>query len=531
MNRKGSRLQDGAAHEHDHRCWSRRDFLAAIGATAGSALMMGATPIRPLSGPLYAELMGMESDRVLVLIQLDGGNDGLNTVIPFENDVYHQVRPNVAIPKSQVLQVNSETGFHPSMQALMPLYSEGQMAILQGVGYPEQDLSHFRSTDIWMSASEADTYLNTGWVGRSMQVHAGDEISSLPYPLAVQLGWGSPLLMKGDERSVGMAVTNTDLFNRLADSGKIYDEASVSNTAAGTEIAFVRSVANDAFRYADAIQDAANQGQNSVQYPDNFLAENLAIVAKLIKGNLGAKIYHVILDGFDTHAEQPDWHANLLMYLSESVAAFQQDITAAGWQDRVLTMTFSEFGRRVEENGSRGTDHGTAAPLFLFGPTVRGGFLGAQPDLVDLDMYGNMKTNYNFRNVYSTVLQDWFGFSPSAAAGVIGEPYASLGFVASPISTSTDQPLPDATFTLHANYPNPFVQQTNIVFTLPKTTSVRVNVFDAQGRLVQRVYQGVKASGRHELSFHASNLPSGRYFCRLDTADGNSQSIAMTLLR
>ena len=530
MKRKGSSLHDGAAHINDHQCWSRRDFLAAIGATAGSALMMGTTPIRPMAGPIYRELMGMDSERVLVLIQLDGGNDGLNTVIPFDNDIYRQVRPNVAIPRSQVLQLNNELGFHPSMDALMSMYNEGQMAILQGVGYPEQDLSHFRSTDIWMSASEADTYLNTGWIGRSMQVQAGD-IASLPYPLAVQLGWGSPLLLKGDNRSVGMAVTNTDMFNRLADSGKVYDESAVNTTAAGSEISFVRSVANDAFRYAGAIQAAANQGQNAVQYPDNFLAENLAIVARLIKGNLGARIYHVILDGFDTHADQPDWHATLLMYLAQSVAAFQQDIAASGWQDRVLTMTFSEFGRRVEENGSRGTDHGTAAPLFLFGPTVRGGFYGDHPDLATLDTYGNLHTNFNFRNVYSTVLQDWFGFSPSAAAGVIGASYASLGFVASPISTSTDQPLPEASFTLHANYPNPFAQQTNIVFTLPKTTSLRINVFDTQGRLVQRVFDGVKTPGRHELSFTAANLPSGRYFCRIDTEDGNAQSIAMTLLR
>ena len=406
------------------------------------------------------------------------------------------------------------------------------MAILQNVGYPDQDLSHFRSTDIWMSASEANSYLNTGWIGRSMQLESGEDVKNLEYPSAVQLGADAPLLIKGEERSMGMSVNNPNTFERLAATGKVFDEDDVQATLAGEEISFVRSVANDAFRYAGAIQDAANAGRNTANYPDNnYLARNLSIVARLIKGNLGSRIYHVCLGGFDTHAEQRDQHAMLLRYLAEAVAAFQEDISDGGWQDQVLTMTFSEFGRRVDENGSRGTDHGSAAPLFLFGPTVAAGLYGSRLDLTDLDMYGNLKTEFNFRNVYATVLQDWFGFSPSASQQVMGEAYSSLGFIANPIATSSERPAPENGFVLHANYPNPFMGQTNLSFTLPASASIRLRVFDAQGRHVHTVVDGVLGAGRHEIPFQANGLPSGRYFYRLETPSAGTKVGTMTLLK
>ena len=506
--------------------------MSAIGASVGGTLMLGATPIRPLGGTFYSSLQQSDADRILVLVQLDGGNDGLNTVVPFEDDEYYQVRPGIAIQRSQTLAVNDQVGFHPAFEQLMPLYSEGQMAVLQNVGYPEQDLSHFRSTDIWMSASDPADYLNTGWVGRSMQERAGVDVQLLDYPLAVQLGRGVPLLLKGEERSMGMSVSSTSTFERLVNSGKFYDESAVADSATGSEIAYMRSVANDAFRYANAIQDAAQAGSNQTEYPNgNNLADNLAIVAKLIKGNLGAKIYHVVIGGFDTHANQPNRHTELLTKLAEAVAAFQADITAGGWQEQVLTMTFSEFGRRVEQNASLGTDHGTAAPLFLFGPTVAGGLYGAVPSLTDLDRYGNLKASYNFRNVYATVLQDWFGFSAEATASIIGEAYPSLNFVTNPIFIANEAPAAVNTFELHQNYPNPFVGQTTLSFTLSQTSFVKLRVFDTQGRAVQTVVDRLLTSGRHEILFQSTGLPSGRYFVRLETPEGGGMTRAMTVLR
>ncbi|MEM8485018.1 MAG: DUF1501 domain-containing protein [Bacteroidota bacterium] len=531
-DRTGSRLQDGKAHSDDHRNWSRRDFLGALGASAGGTMMLGGAAIRPLGGTMYSELLQSSTDRVLVLIQLNGGNDGLNTLIPVEDDTYYQLRPNVSVAKSEALLINNEMGFHPSFEKILPLYNEGQMAILQNVGYPEQDFSHFRSTDIWMSGSEPATYWNTGWIGRSMQLESGEDVKTLEYPLAVQLGSESPLLIKGEDRSMGMSVNNPDTFERLAATGKVFDEDNVQATRAGEEISFVRSVANDAFRYAGAIQEAANAGRNGVNYPNNnYLAHNLSIVARLIKGNLGSRIYHVCLGGFDTHADQVGQHAMLLRYLSEAVAAFQADLADGGWQDRVLTMTFSEFGRRVDENGSRGTDHGSAAPLFLFGPTVAGGLYGSRFNLTDLDMYGNLRSEFNFRNVYATVLQDWFGFSPSASQQVMGEAYSSLGFVARPIATTNERPQPETGFALHTNYPNPFIGQTNLSFTLPASVSVRLRVFDAQGRHVHTVVDGVLGAGRHEIPFRANGLPSGRYFYRLESPNAGTKVGTMTLLR
>ena len=531
QKRKGSRLQDGKDHANDHLSWSRRDFMSAIGASVSGAIMLGATPVRALGGSFYSSLQQTDSDRILVLVQLDGGNDGLNTVVPVEDDEYYAVRPGVAIKKVEALKISDLLGFHPSFESLMPLYNEGQMAVLQNVGYPEQDLSHFRSTDIWMSASAASDYVNTGWVGRSMAERVGGDVQLLDYPLAVQLGRGVPLLLKGEERSMGMSVNSTSTFDRLIDSGKFYDESAVSDSVTGNEISFVRSVANDAFRYASAIQEAANAGGNSVEYPNSNLSENLAIVARLIKGNLGAKIYHVVIGGFDTHANQPNRHAELLKDLAEAVAAFQADISAGGWQEQVLTMTFSEFGRRVEENASFGTDHGTAAPLFLFGPSIAGGLYGSNPDLLNVDRYGNLTANFNFRNVYSTVLQDWFGFSPEATASIIGEAFPSLNFVSNPIFISTEQPSVSQGFDLKPNYPNPFTGQTTLSFSLAATTNVRLRVFDAEGREVKTVLDRTLSSGSHEVVFQSGGLPSGRYFYRLETPEGGSSVRAMTIVR
>lgn len=538
--RYGSRLEHGEAHAHDHQSWSRRDFLTSLGLATGGAFLLGQTPVHAFAqSPMLAPLGQLESDRVLVLIQLFGGNDGLNTIIPVENDLYYRARPTLAMPKHLATSFTSDLYMHPSMAPLKSMYQEGQMALVQNVGYPAPDLSHFRSTDIWLTGSDADSYLTTGWMGRYLQeTHPNFEDEPPAFPLAVQIGGLASMLFQGNGRNMGMSLTSPEVFERLAEEGSLYDAQAVPDAAYGREISFMRTVANDSFRYAQAIQDASNVGANSTEYPSNELGENLAVVARLIKGNLGARIYHVSLGGFDTHAEQRNAqsvregaHADLLRFLAESVTAFQEDLNAEGYDERVLTMTFSEFGRRVEENGSQGTDHGTAAPLFVFGPSVNGGVFGSTPVLDDLDEAGNMKFDLDFRSLYATVLQDWFGFEAETAEEVLGHSFEKLDLVKSPVSpTSVATADVPRDFVLQQNYPNPFNPSTVIGYTLARPAHIQLQVYDIRGRLLQTLVDGMQPAGHHEAVFEVRQMPSGPYLYRLTSPEG-TQTRKMLLMR
>ena len=292
-------------------------------------------------------------------------------------------------------------------------------------------------------------------------------------------------------------------------------------------MAYVRRVCNDTFRYGAAIQEASAQGRNDVNYPgQNYLAESLSIVARLIKGNLGSHIYHVGIGGFDTHGSQGSVHgahATLLRNLSEAVVPFLQDIATGGRSNKVLVMTFSEFGRRVEQNGSGGTDHGTAAPLFLFGAGTNGGLYGDAPSLTDLDNNGNLKYQTDFRAIYSTVLQHWFGFSLGASTVVLGQPYDPLALVREPsnvLVTDRERAEVPRSFVLHQNYPNPFNPSTSIPYTLREGGPARLDVFDAAGRHVRTLLDAVQPAGSYTVAFDGLGLASGVYHYRLRMSNG-----------
>lgn len=499
------------------------------------AFFVGPTQVRAYSSsPLLSQLNKMENNRILVLIQLSGGNDGLNTVIPYNDDTYYNMRPSIAIDKTtaSAFSLNGDLGMHPSMTPFQSYFGDGHMAVLQSVGYPVPNLSHFRSTDIWMSGSESDIVEETGWLGRFLDV-THPEFGEMPpdFPLAVQIGGAVSQMFRGPEANMGMSMISADFFDRLANGGELYSTQNLPPTTYGDEMAYLRSVTNDSFQYADAIQVASETGRNEVEYPiNNPLARNLETVARLIKGQLGSKIYHVTLGGFDTHANQLGQHANLLNWLSGAVDAFMQDVTQDGSDNEVLTMTFSEFGRRVGQNASAGTDHGAAAPLFLFGDGLNGGLYGDTPDLNDLEG-GNINHDIDFRSVYATVLQDWFGLDAATVQdAMLGFTYSSLGFIKDPINVSTettDQPI---TFSLDQNYPNPFNPTTTIVYELSQSGSVRIEVFDMEGRRVRVLEDRTAPAGRHQVQFDAGNLPSGTYLYRLISSAG-IQSKKMTLLR
>ncbi|MEP0545924.1 MAG: DUF1501 domain-containing protein [Rhodothermales bacterium] len=525
-------LEHGADHDRDHALWSRRDFITRSSVAAGAAsFLLGTRQVSALGhAPLLQRLAQLDGNRSLVIVQMAGGNDGLNTIIPITNDRYYQVRPTIAIPGSQAVALDADTGMHPAMNALEPMWGDGQMAVLQTVGYPSHNLSHFRSTDIWASGSPADDYVRSGWTGRYFDNQFPDYGQAPPdFPVAIRIGGATSTLLRGGDLTMGMSLSSPRQLQDLAEDGTIYDEADVPPTAHGDEVAFVRSIFNASFRYRDSVVDAAAAAENSVEYPADGFAETLAVIARMIKGGLGARLYVLQIGGFDTHSNQASRHQQILGRLANGMSAFFADLAAGGAQDDVLAMTFSEFGRRVEENGSNGTDHGTAAPMMLFGGGINGGLYGDAPDLLDLDNAGNLRHSIDFRQAYATVLTQWFGLPTADVENILYDSFEPLGFIADPVAADGGPSAP-LDFAVEGNYPNPFTSRTTIRFRLGDAGPVQVRVFDLQGREVRTLVDGPLAAGTHSLSFEALDLPSGTYLYQIETRRG-AQSRPMTLVR
>ena len=524
-------LADGRAHDEDHAAWSRRDFLvrAGLGAAAGT-VALGSTTVRAMSrSPLFRALATTETDRALVLIQLIGGNDGLNTIVPVGNDLYHNARPTLALGTADTVELDAGHRLHSALAPLAAAYHGGELAVVQGVGYGAPSLSHFRSTDIWMSASESDELVTTGWTGRLLQHQFPDFLETPPdAPPAVQIGTTAPLLFAGDGAGYGMAMLDIDNFLAIADGGEVYDTDNVPSTVAGGELAFVRTVANDAFRYRDAIYAATETGTNDVEYPDTDLGRELAAVARLIKGRLDTRVYHVALGGFDTHADQLDRHALLLEELGGALAAFYADLHASEDDERTLAMTFSEFGRRVAENGSDGTDHGTAAPVLMMGPAAVGGFYGQAPDLSALDETGNVDHAVDFRQVYATVLQHWFGLGAQESADVLGIAYDPLAMLTPPVAGGAQPGSP--ALTVETPTPNPVRDRARIAYRVPAAGDASLVLFDVVGRRIAVLADGAHAAGTHSVDLDAGALPSGVYVVRLRSG-GATASRRLTVAR
>ncbi|GAB5519579.1 MAG: hypothetical protein RhofKO_18300 [Rhodothermales bacterium] len=529
--RHGQALEHGEAHSQDHHRLSRRDFLWSMGLAASGSVMMGGLPVRALAQPALHPLASANTDRVLVLVQLDGGNDGLNTLVPITNDTYYRRRPNLAIQPRDTLGLNGDLGFNPAMAPLHRRYQEGGMGIIQNVGYPDPDFSHFRSTDIWLSGGEGTAVEESGWAGRYLFSESPNYAEAPPErPLGVQIG-GTSMLFQTDQLNLGMSISGIELFERLAESGTVFQTEGLGGTAHAAELAFVRRVANDAYRYAGAIYNAAQQGTNhaTTYDSDSELANHLSIVARLIHGGLGSRIYHVSLGGFDTHSEQTDAHPNLLAELSGAVDSFLADMEGGGRKQDVLVMTFSEFGRTIWENGSSGTDHGTSAPLFFFGGSVEGGLYGPLPDLDNVTDEGDMQFGVDFRSVYATVLKQWFGLPAQEVQAVMGQAFEVLPVLGGVPTAIENDALP-LHIALDGNYPNPFRHATTIRFTLRRAARVQLEVFDVQGRRVQAVFRGTLPAGTHTRPFEAANMPSGTYLARL-TADGQTLTHPLSIVR
>ncbi len=507
----------------------RRKFLRQLGLITGAgsiSLTVGNMPVRAFSKSLFKT--NANNGKVLVLVQLSGGNDGLNTVVPFEDDLYYKARPTIGIPKTEVLRLNTLTGLHPSMDGFKKLFDEGKLAVVQNVGYANQNRSHFRSTDIWLSASDSQQYINDGWIGRYLGYSiVGDPEYNVEHPMAIQLGSTQSTLLECtcQSGSLGIAFDDPNQFYRLI-NGSSADNDPPPDTLAGHQLKFIKEIEARSIRYAEIIKEKADEIDNIVNYPNSNLAEQLSIVAQLIAGGLETPVYLTSMGGFDTHSNQLNRHASLLSTLSDAITAFQQDLEALGVADKVALMTFSEFGRTVEQNGSGGTDHGAAAPLFVVGGSVNGGIWGDNPDLSDLDSSGDNKYKYDFRQIYSSLLRDHLGAGPDDMNKILFKEFETLPLVSVKHITSGG---PKA-FEIFQNYPNPFNPVTTINYTLRLPQVISLKIYDSVGREVVTLAQGYKDAGNYTATFGGRNYPSGTYYCHL-VSGSYRKTIKMILVK
>ena len=520
----------------------RRDFVKntlPVAITLPS-LLNGLTVKAFASHFLFDALLNVnnETDRVLVMIQLSGGNDGLNTVIPIElYSNYFNARNNVAIPQNSVLSLNNniKMGLHPSMTGMQQLYNNGMLSILQAVGYPNPNFSHFRATDIWMSASDSNVNVPSGWAGRYLNTQYsgypnGYPNGNMPDPLAIQIGSFASLAFQGPAVNMALSVSNASSFYNLING--VQDTA--PNTPAGKELTYIRDVARQTNQYGTAIVSAYNNVAQQSTYPNTNLANQLKIVARLIKGGLKTRLYMVSMGGFDTHSLQVNTtdtttgsHANLLLQLSDAVKAFNDDLQYLQIQDRVLGMTFSEFGRRIKSNSSLGTDHGAAAPMFLFGSQVLGGVIGDNPPIPSaVTVNDNIPMQYDFRSVYASVLAKWFCADDTVLNTSLLNNFQTLPLLK---TQQCSTPPPPPSDDLLTNYPNPFSSTTTIKFKTNGGHTV-IQIIDSIGRVIANIGENTYAPGTYTVEWNSNGLSSGVYYARLQNGS-ISQVRSMLKLR
>lgn len=514
----------------------RRSFIKTAAASTVLPISLNGMSLRSVQNSSLLGALGKRSanGKVLVIIQLNGGNDGLNMVVPLDQySNLSKARSNILLSEESVLKLKNttKTGLHPKMTGAQRLFDNNKMSIVQSVGYPQPNFSHFRSMDIWMSASDSDKVLTTGWMGRYLDKRFPKFPQDYPNatmkdPLAIQIGPLVSLAFMGPNTNMGMAVTNPESFYNLLDNAS----GNVPSTPAGDELAYIRLLAQQTNEYADVIKEAASKGTNkSTKYPTggrgSNLAEQLKIVARLIHGGLQTPVYMVSLGGFDTHSAQVDtsdtkegFHATLLSQLSASMEAFQDDLELLGISDRVVGMTFSEFGRRVQSNGSTGTDHGAAAPLMVFGDAVQPGIIGNNPRIPSATTVNdNVPMQFDFRQVYGSILQDWFELPSSEVKSLLGDDFNTLPIFKNNLSKIDTFADFMTQISLGTIFPNPAKDKTVVSYRTDAGGNLQLRLYDALGRLVYVYFDRSHSAGEYEFDMDLKGLKPGNYMVQLSS--------------
>lgn len=484
---------------------------------------------------LLAGLLGetASNDHVLVLIQLGGGNDGLNMVIPLDMYAnYYNARPNVAIQQSRVLRLDGtdRSGLHPAMTEMQNMFNTGKMNIVQSVGYANQNFSHFRSTDIWMTGDNSNDRFNRerrGWLGRYLESEYPGypdayPNAEMPDPLAIQISSIPTVVVQGSIFSMGLSITDPENVYNFTNP---FSDYPLTAAYANKELRFLRVISEKTKIYSDIIRAAYRRAANMAAYPQNSLAQQLQIVARLIKGGLKTRVFTVSVGGFDTHKKQVNAsdtstgnHAKLMKDLSSAINAFQNDMELMGTDDRVLGMTFSEFGRRIKSNASLGTDHGAAAPLLLFGKHVKKGILGNSPDIPsDINVVNNVPFQYDFRSVYASVLERWFCVKQPLLDQLLLRNYQSLPLIKGGPCGLPDDPGDTNNASdklLLKMWPNPYSLNATIQFSTTGGHTLVQQINDL-GQVVKVLADGQYTAGTYNIDVYEDGLPSGAYFIRL----------------
>lgn len=529
----------------------RRSFIKKMSLSGAGALLLNGLSVNALAnlGGLKNIITSSTNDKVLVLIQLHGGNDGLNTLIPVNQySEYYNLRKNIAIPESgnrkyltldATLGSNKLLGLHPDMGAFRSLYDNGKAAIVQSVGYDNMNGSHFRSRDIWLMGGDYNENFGSGWMGRYLDhlnpsYPEGYPSAQNPDPLAMEIGSRISLAFHRDNGiPVAIAMEDPEKFYSLVSKVGVKPIVDDFNSNYGQELEYIMEVEEKSNQYAERLQKVFDLGRNIADYPEKYpfsapadksqnkLSAQLKTIARMLSGGCQTKVFLAKIDGFDTHANQIQAgnttmgdHAALLHNLFSAINAFQTDLAALGLEDRVMTVTFSEFGRRASSNGSLGTDHGTAAPMFVFGKQVNPGIIGDNPDLNNLTSDNNLIHQHDYRQVFATLLKDWMGASAESIEAAKFSKYVTddqiLPLIRSSATASNE--FFEQRYFLHDCAPNPATEYVNFKYKIPRGEIVHITIKNDLGTIVESRAIEHQNGGEYELKLNLAHYPEGTYF-------------------
>ena len=526
----------------------RRKFIKNISYGGAAAFTLGGIPVNVLGGNAALKKLAAASDNenVLIFIQLHGGNDALNTLIPLSQyNEYYNLRPNLALPQygtRKIINVDStvdelkQVGLHPDMHAFKEMYEQGKLSVIQNVGYPDMNLSHFRGRDIVFMGGDAQSNYNSGWMGRFLDSTYPGYPDAYPNnnmqdPIGIELSGALSLAFHRENGiPIGLNVGSPEQFYNLITSVGVDPPILFPDTYAGDELRYIMEFEKKSNQYAGRLRDVYNAGSNSsVEYPETYpfaapegslnnpLSGQLRLIARLLKGGIKTRIFLCRIGGFDTHGNQVEEydstlgvHAALLYHVSSAIKAFYDDLNMLGIDNKVLSVTFTEFGRRAYSNASYGTDHGTSTPVFLFGTGVNPGIYGENPDLNDLHN-GNLKYNIDYRQIYTSIVQDWFGASNDALAATgfnewIGNKLPLIAGTSVDYIRNNNREL--------IVYPNPARLYTKINVFMEKSGDVNIQIYNTEGKLVKLINEKA-VYGKNQFSIPVEDIPAGRYIIKV----------------
>lgn len=510
----------------------RRKFLKYTSATLATPFLFQGQWLNAMANSDAMEILGnYNPNRKLILVQLNGGNDGLNMVIPVSQyDNLFKARENILVPQNKILKMTHETGLHPSMPELSNLYQEGKVKIIQGVGYPNPNLSHFRSNDIVMSASDSKTVINSGWAGRMLNKSYADYPVGYPnvknpHPIALTIGSTSSATCQGDLANFSSVLKNlSSVYSSNTTNGSFPD------TPFGNELKFVSTMMDQTESYLSVIKEAASKAKNlSALYPDagkNSLADQLKLVANLIAGGLQTQIYVVNLGGWDTHSAQvstdPDkltgTHPTLLGKLSLAIAAFQDDLKLLNKEDEVMGFVFTEFGRRIKSNSSSGTDHGTSWPAIVFGSKVNPGITGQNPIIPEVvGKSDNLAFQHDFRSIYASFYKQWFDLDDLENELILGAKFPELQLTAKSTGNTSSQFSGSISLKL---WPNPVQNNAKLTFDT-SGEFVQIRIYSISGQMIENLHRSRYPAGIQTLNIELGHLKSGTYILSIEKKQSN----------